>query len=232
MSYYAVTNHLFPKDEYVERFVNGFANSAGRPITEFWNAPRFEMRRPEEGNEWLSTSIWQDTAGFDAWRNSQDIQRAHANTTSDPFSRRALLSFHDIVMNAEPGRAPEIGVTKPYPQLGIGTYIVMLRFYPKADKSDEVIQAFADLPLPADPGFVWWDLWKLVKGDDWWSVVYFKDKESAERALAEGFAYLREPGSPDLYEKPGILTRHEVELERVPGMSATARRAQPVGAGA
>jgi heme-degrading monooxygenase HmoA len=222
--FYAVTNHLFPKPEYVEGFVTGFANSAGKPITEYWNAPRFEMRRPEEGSEWLSTSIWESTDAFDAWRNSEDIQRAHARTTSDPYERRALLSFHDVVMNAAPGRAPVIGSPERYPQLGTGKYIVMRRFYPKAEHADDIINAYAALPAPKDSGWLWWDLWKLVKGEDWWSISYFEDKASADAALAAGGAYLADNvGNADWYEKPSIITRHEIELERVPGMTATAR---------
>jgi heme-degrading monooxygenase HmoA len=226
--FYAVTNHLFPKDSAVDQFVINFADNNRPAITERWNAPRFEMRRPAEGDEWLSVSIWPSTEAFDAWRSSQDIQTSHRNASSDNFSRRALLSFHDIVMNAAPGRPPVAGQPERYPAFGIDTPIVLRRFVVAEGHEDDVIRAFADLPAPDSPGWLWWDLWKLVRGEDWWSVSYFEDGAALGSARTNGYPYLQEPGDPAWYPKPATESVYFVEIERIPGMSEFAWKPRAV----
>ncbi|MCS7001826.1 MAG: antibiotic biosynthesis monooxygenase [Dehalococcoidia bacterium] len=222
---YAVTNHLFPKPEFWLDFVDGFAGDSRPPITEKWNATRFEMRRPIAGNEWVSTSIWANTEAFDAWRGSEDIRASHSNVRYEMYSQRAKLSFHDVVMNSEPGRAPVLNQPERYREMGVGLFVVTHMIYPKADRHDDVLQAYAAIPTPTDLGWVWWDLWKNLRSDEWWSISYFRDRDAYEAAKAANFPYLGDAGDPDWYSKPSADMLAIVELERVPGMSRMGRRA-------
>lgn len=231
--FYAVTNHLYPKPEYFDAFVDRFAGSDGAPVTETSNAVRFEMRRPAEGNEWLSTSIWPNAEVFQAWRDGPEFKRNHerARPTMDQYSQRPNVSIHEVVMNAGPGRKPVAGQPVVYPRLGNVGHIAIRRFLPATGHEDDVVDAFSALTPPDGGGFVWWELWRTVKDAEWWSISYFENSAGAETARSAGFAGLTEPGDPGLYQGRASETPYRMELERVPGMDQ-ADRHEVVGAGA
>ncbi|MCS6800954.1 MAG: antibiotic biosynthesis monooxygenase [Chloroflexota bacterium] len=221
---YAVTNHLFPKEEFFDRLISGFASDRGPAITDKWNATRFELRGPLSGNEFISTSVWESADAFDAWRNSQDIQVSHSNVNYEMYSRRAMLSFHDVLMNAEPGRAPVAGKPARYRRIGVGAFESLIYFSPKPEHAEDVIKALEAEGAPTAPGLLWWEVWKDVKGNRWWNITYWESREAYEAAKAAGVPQLSLPGDPNWYEGQPEEALYIMELERLPGFTKTERR--------
>lgn len=234
--FYAVTNHLYPKPDYHEKTIDGFAADRSDSITEHFDAVLFEMRRPVEGNEFLSTSVWSSIDAFNNWRNSQAIQNAHANMSMEPWERRGQLSFNDVVMSARPGQAPQPGNPERYPFIEPGTFVVIRRFTPDPERAQAIIDAYAAMDPGNPQGWVRWELWSSGEGGggpmtirgEWWSNAYFASEADANAAIAAGFPYLTEPGDTSWYQKPAAESRYVCELERVPGMDAIVRRGAAV----
>ncbi|MFN8533548.1 MAG: antibiotic biosynthesis monooxygenase [Dehalococcoidia bacterium] len=229
MTMYAVTNHLYPKDEFFDKLIAGFAADRGPAITDKWRATRFEMRGPLSGNEFISTSVWEDSDAFDAWRSSQDIQTSHRNVDYEMFSRRAALSFHDVLMNAAPGRAPIAGQAERYERLGVGALESLLYFHPKAEHIDDVVKALEAEGAPTAPGLVWWEIWKDVKGNRWWNITYWESREAYDAAKTAGCPQLSLPGDPSWYEQEAEEALYLMELERLPGFAQIERREAVAG---
>ena len=231
--FYAVTNHLFPKPEYFDAFVDRFAGSDGAPVTESGNAVRFEMRRPAEGNEWLSTSISPNAEVFQAWRDGPEFKRNHerARQTMDQYSQRPTVRIHEVVVNAGPGRKPLVGQPIAYPRLGRVGHIAIRRFLPATGHEVDVVDDFSALTPPDGGGFAWWVLWRAVKDADWWSISFFEEGAAAETVRSAGFSGLTEPGNAAWYQGSAAETSYRLELERVPGMDEAARH-EVVEAGA
>jgi heme-degrading monooxygenase HmoA len=226
---YAVTNHLFPKPEFADRLVSGFATDRGPAITEKWNARRFELRRPLVGNEFLSTSVWESAAAFDAWRSSEDIQLSHRNVDYEMYTQRAQLSFHTVLLNAEPGRPPVAGQPAPYHRIGVGAFESLVFFSPKPEHASDVLRALEAEGAPTAPGLLWWEVWQDVKGNRWWNITYWRDRAAYEAARAAGVPQLSLPGDPNWYEGAPEEAFYLLELERLPGFSRVERREVPSG---
>jgi heme-degrading monooxygenase HmoA len=177
-----------------------------------------------EGDEFISTSVWENEAAFDAWRGSEDIQTSHRQVDYEMYTRRAALSFHDVLMNAAPGRAPVAGQPARYPRLGVGKFESLIYFSPKPEHVDEVIKALEAEGAPTAPGLVWWEVWKDVKGNRWWNITYWESREAYEAAKAAGAPQLSLPGDPSWYEGAPEEVFYLMELERIPGFAKTERR--------
>ncbi|MCL6648754.1 MAG: antibiotic biosynthesis monooxygenase [Chloroflexi bacterium] len=222
--FFVGTNHLFPAPEHFDDMVLRFAeNNDERPITERWGALLFEIARPAEGNIFHSTSHWPSKAAFDAWRASEDFERSHLtaredNRRGDFFTQHPIFVASELVLNAEPGRAPIIGDPQPRRELGAGRGYVFQRWWPKPEYVDQVIALAAARPLP--PGAIWWDLRRVVGSNELVSVTYYPDLESARRAAPS----LQPPGDPSWYAAPPETSLYLTEVERVPGMARNNRR--------
>ncbi|GIW07018.1 MAG: hypothetical protein KatS3mg060_1823 [Dehalococcoidia bacterium] len=223
--FFVGTNQLFPAEQNFDAMVLSFAeNDDERPITERWNALLFEIARPLQGNTFHSTSHWPNKAAFDAWRNSEDFERSHTsarqdNRRGDFFTRHPIFIASEVVMNAEPGRAPKVGEPRPRRELGAGRSYVFQKLMPKAEHIDDVIAAYAARGGPAVEGWIWWDLRRVVGNNELAVVTYFPDVAAAQAALDR----LVPPGDPTWYDAPAETSLYITEVERVPGMARNNR---------
>jgi heme-degrading monooxygenase HmoA len=217
------TNHLFPTSDHGDDMVQAFnADNEDRPITERWNALVFEIARPLEGNDFHSTSIWPSKAEFDAWRDGDDFKQSHGRITFSWFTGHPVFVPSEIVLNAEPGRAP--GSPQPRHELGAGRGYVFQKLHPAPERIDDIVAAFAAQSAPTDAGWLWWDLRRTVGAPELVSVAYFDTVESA-KAAADRFALLQPPGDPSWYTAPAETSFYVTEVERIPGMTGNNRRA-------
>lgn len=58
----------------------------------------FDLLRAEDGGEYLVVTRWQDRASFEAWREGDAFQRAHA-TTNPNSPVRSELGTYDVVLS-------------------------------------------------------------------------------------------------------------------------------------
>lgn len=223
--FFVGTNHLFPTEQYFDGMVLAFAeDDDARPITERWNALLFEIARPLEGNTFHSTSQWPNQAAFDAWRASADFEESHRAALQDmrrgdAFARHPIFVASEVVMNAEPGRAPVVGQPQPRRELGAGRGYVFQKLTPKADRLDDVINAYAAQGGPGIDGWVWWDLRRVIGKNELAVVTYFPTVEAARAAQER----LSPPGDPSWYEAPAETSLYITEVEHVPGMARNNR---------
>jgi hypothetical protein len=223
--FFVGTNHLFPTEQNFDAMVLSFAEDDDqRPITERWNALLFEIARPLEGNTFHSTSHWPNREAFDAWRQSEDFEASHRvalqdNRRGDFFTQHPIFVASELVMNAEPGRAPVIGEPQPRRELGAGRGYVFQRLMPKAERIDDVIAAYAAQGGPAVEGWIWWDLRRVIGKNELAAITYFPDVEAARAAQDRLLA----PGDPSWYEAPTETSLYITEVEHIPGMARNNR---------
>ena len=91
-----VTNRLQVPEAYAARLEQGFAHS-----TRMEGVPGclgFEFLRREEGGEYLVVTRWTDRAAYDAWRESDAFQRAHAHTNPDS-PVQSELAIYEVLLH-------------------------------------------------------------------------------------------------------------------------------------
>ncbi len=93
---FVAVNSLRVPAEYADRLEGGFRQAGG--MDDVAGLLSFDLLRAEGGGEYLVLTRWQDRGSFEAWREGDAFQRAHAGTNpNSPVQSR--LTLYDIVLS-------------------------------------------------------------------------------------------------------------------------------------
>jgi heme-degrading monooxygenase HmoA len=93
---FVAINRLRVPGEYAGRLEDGFSKAAG--MDGVGGFVSFDLLRSEAGGEYLVLTKWQDKASFEAWREGDSFQRAHASTNpNSPV--KSELGTYDVVIS-------------------------------------------------------------------------------------------------------------------------------------
>ena len=93
---FVAINRLRVPAEYAGRLEEGFGRAGGMEgVAGFIS---FDLLRAEDGGEYLVLTRWADKPSFEAWREGDAFQRAHAGTNpNSPV--RSELTVYDVVIS-------------------------------------------------------------------------------------------------------------------------------------
>ncbi len=93
---FVAINRLRVPAEYASRLEEGFGRGGG--VEGVPGFVSFDLLRSEEGTEYLVLTRWEDKGAFEAWREGDAFQRAHASTNpNSPV--RSELTVYDVVLS-------------------------------------------------------------------------------------------------------------------------------------
>ena len=93
---FVAINRLRVPAEYASRLEEGFGRASGMDgVAGFIS---FELLRAQDGGEYLVLTRWQDRSSFEAWREGDAFQRAHA-TTNPQSPVKSELARYDVVLS-------------------------------------------------------------------------------------------------------------------------------------
>jgi heme-degrading monooxygenase HmoA len=93
---FVAINRLRVPPEYGGRLEEGFSRGGGMEgVSGFVS---FDLLRDEGGDEYLVVTRWQDKASFEAWREGDAFQRAHAGTNPNSPVKSELRSY-DVILS-------------------------------------------------------------------------------------------------------------------------------------
>ncbi len=94
---FVAINRLTMPPEYAGRLEEGFGRSAGG-MDGVDGFESFDLLKNEGGGEFLDVTKWRDKAAFEAWREGDAFQRAHA-TTNPNSPVKSELGAYDVVLS-------------------------------------------------------------------------------------------------------------------------------------
>ena len=93
---FVAINQLRVPAEYAGRLEEGFSRAGGMDGVDGFVS--FDLLRSEDGGEYLVLTRWRDKAAFEAWREGDAFQRAHASTNpQSPVT--STLHTYDVVLS-------------------------------------------------------------------------------------------------------------------------------------
>ncbi len=93
---FVAVNSLRVPAEYADRLEGGFRQAGG--MDDVTGLLSFDLLRAEDGGEYLVLTRWRDRESFDAWREGDAFQRAHAGTNpNSPV--KAQLTLYNVVLS-------------------------------------------------------------------------------------------------------------------------------------
>ena len=93
---FVAINRLRVPAEYAGRLEEGFNRAGG--MDGVAGLLSFDLLRAEGGGEYLVLTRWEDKPSFEAWRQGDAFQRAHASTNpNSPV--RSELALYDVVLS-------------------------------------------------------------------------------------------------------------------------------------
>ena len=69
----------------------------------------FELLRPTEGNTWYVYTRWASTDAFEAWVQSPEFARGHAEASAQPIAHGAELLSFEVALEAAPAGSEAAG---------------------------------------------------------------------------------------------------------------------------
>ena len=93
---FVAINKLSVPAEYAGRLEEGFGRAGGMDGVPGFVS--FDLLRAEAGGEYLVLTRWHDKPSFEAWREGDAFQRAHASTNpNSPV--RSELGLYDVILS-------------------------------------------------------------------------------------------------------------------------------------
>jgi heme-degrading monooxygenase HmoA len=93
---FVAINRLRVPAEYASRLEEGFSRASG--MEGVAGLLSFELLRAQDGGEYLVVTRWEDQGSFEAWREGDAFQRAHA-TTNQQSPVKSELARYDVLLS-------------------------------------------------------------------------------------------------------------------------------------
>ena len=93
---FVAINRLRVPSEYAARLEEGFSRAGGMDGVPGFIS--FDLLRAQSGDEYLVVTRWQDRGSFEAWREGDAFQRAHASSNPHSPVKSELQTF-DVVLS-------------------------------------------------------------------------------------------------------------------------------------
>ena len=93
---FVAINRLRVPAEYASRLEDGFSRAGGMEGVHGFIS--FDLLRAEQGGEYLVVTRWEDKPSFEAWREGDAFQRAHA-TTNPQSPVKSELARYDVLLS-------------------------------------------------------------------------------------------------------------------------------------
>ncbi len=97
-----VQNRFEIADGYEDAFVDRFANRQG-DVEKRDGFRRFDLLKPatEDTNTFVSMTVWDSMAAFEAWTESEAFETAHdTDGPREMFESRPTLEIHEVAIEA------------------------------------------------------------------------------------------------------------------------------------